>query len=328
MNILLAESVDFCVPALDELKRHGTVHVRDLDRTGLLAAVRDADVLWTRLRNRIDGEVMAAAPRLKVIVTPTTGLNHVDLDEAERRGIRVLSLRGATEFLRNVRATAEHTIGLMLSLLRSLPSAVDHVREGGWDRDCFKGHELHEKTVGVVGYGRLGRIVARYLGVLGARVLVSDPSLDAGSPEEGVASVSLEALLAESDVVTLHVNFTEETRGFFGSSEFRRMKNGAWFVNTARGELIDESALLNSLESSRLSGAALDVLSGESASGMKNHPLVEYSRSHRNLIITPHIGGCTFESMEKTEKYLSRRLVEVLEALNGHEGGPLPQSLV
>src|SRR5262249_11149941 len=153
------------------------------DRTGLLSSVRTADILWVRLRHQIDVEVIAAAPHLKLIATPTTGLNHIDLREAQRNGIEVVSLQGENEFLQDVRATAEHTVTLILALLRHVPASLEHVRGGGWNRDLFKGHELCGKVIGIVGYGRLGRIVGRYLSVFDAHILVADPHLDAASTE-------------------------------------------------------------------------------------------------------------------------------------------------
>ena len=150
-KILVSESEGFPGKASEILRGAGDLILANLDRSGLLAAVGEANVLWVRLRHRVDPEVMAAAHRLKVIVTPTTGLNHIDLDEANRRGIRVLSLRGETEFLNDIRATAEHTMGLILSLLRRIPAALDDVRKGSWDRDRCKGRELFGKTVGIVG---------------------------------------------------------------------------------------------------------------------------------------------------------------------------------
>ena len=311
-SIVVAESSGFSVRAASLLQQAGNVDFADLNRSALLSAVREADVLWVRLRHRIDAEVIAAAPRLKAIVTPTTGLNHIDVNLAERRGIRILSLRGETEFLKDVRATAEHTLTLMLALLRRMPAAVTHVRDGGWDRDRFKGRELHAKTVGVVGYGRLGRIVARYLSVFDTRVLAADPHVQAETLEPGISLVALSDLLQQADLVTLHVNLCEQTHQFFGKEAFAIMKPGAWFVNTARGELVDEQALLVALQSGRLAGAALDVLGAESAAGMGEHPLVAYAREHDNLIITPHIGGCTVESMEKTECLLAERLLTLL----------------
>lgn len=311
-RILVSESGGFSAQALALLCQAGELVLADLDRDGLLSAVKEANVLWVRLRHRIDAEIMAAAPCLKVIVTPTTGLNHIDLEEAGRRGIRVLSLRGASEFLRDVRATAEHTLALILALLRHVAGATAHVQAGGWNRDLFKGIELYGKTVGVVGYGRLGRIVARYLRAFDARVLGTDPNVDGGSVERGIALVPLVQLLREADLVTLHVNLSEKTCGLFGREQFATMKEGSWFINTSRGELVDESELLESLQSGRLSGAALDVLSAEHSDGMEDHPLVAYACEHDNLIITPHIGGCTIESMEKTECFLADHLLKLL----------------
>jgi len=312
MKILVSESDGFAVTAAERLRRAGEVVLADLDHAGLLAAVAEADVLWVRLRHRIDAEVMAAGPRLQAIVTATTGLNHIDLEEADRRGVRVVSLRGETAFLRDVRATPEHTLALMLSLLRQVPAALAHVQAGGWDRDRFKGRELHGKTIGLVGYGRLGRIVGRYLAAFDTHLVAADPYVEAAGLAAGVPLLPLAQLLRAADLVTLHVNLSEATRGFFGRHAFARMKPGAWFINTSRGELVDEPALLEALRSGRLAGAALDVLCDESVQGMGHHPLVAYARTHHNLIMTPHIGGCTLESMEKTELFLAERLLTLL----------------
>ncbi len=311
-TILVAEPRGFSHAAAEMLHGLAKVVFAEFDRTALLRAVAEADVLWVRLAHRIDAEVMNAAPRLQVIVTPTTGLNHIDLEEARHRGIKVLSLKGETEFLKDVRATAELTIALILSLLRRIPAATVHVASGGWDRDVLRGRELRGKTAGVVGYGRLGRIVAQYLRAFNMRVLATDPNRDEAVLKGEVHQVELPELLRESDIVTLHVNLSEETRKFFGGEQFGAMKPGAWFINTARGELVDEEAVLDALRSGRLAGAALDVLSDERASGMGHHPLVAYAREHKNLLITPHIGGCTRESMEKTELFLAQKLCAVL----------------
>ncbi|HEY0970476.1 MAG TPA: NAD(P)-dependent oxidoreductase [Gemmatimonadales bacterium] len=306
-RVLVAEAAGFSPAAVALLESAADVELADLDRPGLLRATRDADVLWVRLRHRIDSEVMGAGQRLRAIVTPTTGLNHIDLAEAARRDVRVLSLRGEAEFLRDVRATAEHTIGLLLALLRRLPAALEHVRAGGWDRDRFKGGEIHGSMAGVVGYGRLGRRVAQYLGAFGAEVLAND--VDASvEPEGAVRMVPLGELLERSDFVLLHASHSAASHRFFGREQFAAMKPGALFVNTARGELVDEGALLEALEQGRLGGAALDVLADERSGGMGWHPLVALARRRPELIITPHIGGCTAPSMERTEAFLARRL--------------------
>jgi len=311
VRILVTESSRFSDAAVRILRGAGEVRLADLDRNGLLAEAGTADVLWIRLRHRIDREVLQAAPHLRIVATPTTGLNHVDMEEAARRGIQVLSLKGETDFLRDVPATAEHTIGLILSLLRHVPKAFEHAREGAWNRDLFRGADLRGKIVGIVGYGRIGRMVARYLTAFGADVIATDPrALEA---ETAVAMVAMDDLLREADIVTMHASLSEETIGMLGHEQFGRMKAGAWFINTARGELVQEASLLEALESGRLAGAALDVLCDENSEGMGGSVLIEYARQHGNLIVTPHIGGCTAESMEKTEVFLAGRVAAVIE---------------
>jgi D-3-phosphoglycerate dehydrogenase len=312
-NILVAESDGFSPEAAALLRRLGTPVLAELSREELVSAVGDADVLWVRLRHRIDADVMTAARCLKIIVTATTGLNHIDLEEANRRGIKILSLQGETQFLKDIRATAEHTIALTLALLRHVPAAVGHTQSGGWTRQCFKGHELYRKTIGVIGYGRLGRIVARYFKAFDTKILATDPEIDADSVEPEISLVPFRSALRKSDLVTLHVNLCPETKGFFGRQQFAAMKPGAWFINTSRGELVDESALVDALSTGRLTGAAVDVLYDENSTDASIRPLIEYSRRSGNLLITPHIGGCTFESMEKTEMYLADRLVSLLQ---------------
>jgi D-3-phosphoglycerate dehydrogenase len=313
-RILITEREGFPAQALARLARVAAVALEDLDRPALEAAVAQADVLWVRLRHRIDRALLARAPRLKILVTPTTGLNHIDTDELDRRGIALVSLRGEVEFLRDVRATAEHTIGLLLALLRQVPAAAADVQAGGWRRDRFQGSEIYGKTVGIVGYGRLGQIVSRYLKAFDARVLAADPKLPVGYGDGTVEGVPLARLLAEADIVTLHADLRPDTRGFFTPALFRQMKWASYFINTARGELIDEAGLLAGLREGRLRGAALDVVSNETSAGMGGHPLIEYARRHTNLLITPHVGGCTQESKTKTELYLAGKLADLLEA--------------
>jgi D-3-phosphoglycerate dehydrogenase len=147
-------------------------------------------------------------------------------------------------------------------------------------------------------------MVAEYVRAMGATVVASDPAAPGTSP--------LEDVLGAAEVVSLHANLTAETRGLMGRAQFAAMRRGAWLVNTARGELVDEEALLDALESRKLAGAALDVLADEDSAGMGHHRLVRYARERGNLLLTPHIGGCTVESMEKTERFLAEKLVALL----------------
>jgi D-3-phosphoglycerate dehydrogenase len=308
-RLLIAESTDFSRVARERLDAVADVVAADLDRVGLLAAVGTADVLWIRLRHKIDEQVFAAAPSLRLIASPTTGLDHIDLAAAARRGISVISLRDAQDFLKDVRATAELTIALMLSLLRHIPAATRHVQAGHWNRDAFKGSELRGKTIGIVGYGRLGRLVAGYVQAFGAAVVASDPHVSSADVE----LVPLADLMRRADIISLHVSLSDATRGMFGAAELAQMKRGSWLVNTSRGELVDDAALLDAQRTQQLAGAALDVVRGESSTGVGELPLVAYARTHDNLIITPHIGGCTYESMAATENYLAERVCAALQ---------------
>lgn len=312
MRILVAESKGFPRQAAALLRKIGHVRFADLDRRGLLRSLKGVQVLWVRLRNHVDAEVFRAAPELRFIATPTTGLTHIDYKEAERRGVQVISLRGETRFLKNIRATAEHTVALTLALLRNLPSAASHALGGRWDRDKFVGREIYGKTVGIVGYGRLGRIAAKFFKAFGAQVLVTDPVLKPGGLSAGVKCVPLPELLACSDIVSLHVNLTDANVGFFSKACFNRMRRGAWFINTSRGELVDERALITALDSGHLAGAALDVICGEFNGDIRRSPLLRYAAKNSNLLITPHIGGCTLESKEKTEFFLAEKLAKVI----------------
>ena len=309
-RVLIAEPLDFCQEAVCTLESAADVTLRATDRAGLVAALGEFDVVWFRLAHHIDRTVLQAATRCRVLATPVTGLDHIDLEACAERGIRVVSLRGEFEFLRQVRATAEHTLALTLALLRRIPSAAQHVDHGGWNRDLFRGRELFGRSVGIIGLGRLGRIVADYFRAFGMDVVGYDPRPD--FPHEAARRVdTLNELLSQTDIVSLHVAYDASTRHLIGQEGLSAMKPGAVLINTSRGGVIDERALLAALESGILGGAALDVLDGEPNIGA-DHPLVAYARQHDNLLIVPHIGGNTVESFMKTEVFLAGRVLEAL----------------
>ncbi|OHA10145.1 MAG: hypothetical protein A3A44_01385 [Candidatus Sungbacteria bacterium RIFCSPLOWO2_01_FULL_60_25] len=279
------------------------------------AALKSATILAVKLGMKISKRVMDQLPNLKVIGTSTTGLNHIDMAEAERRGIAVVSLRGETEFLRTIFPTAEETMGLMIMLMRNLHLGYRGILAEEWWKERSYGHELAGKTLGVIGFGRLGSIVTRYATTLGMKVLASDPNVSEADIEAGGAKkVSQEELLKNADIVSLHVLHTPELNDMIGRNEFRMMKPTAYYINTARGELNDEAALLEALAGGWIAGAALDVLANEDPTGafLKGHPLVAYAKDHPNLLIVPHLGGATFESMAKTEDFIAEKIARAL----------------
>jgi D-3-phosphoglycerate dehydrogenase len=311
-HILIAEPLDFSPEAVRLLQAVAEVTLQTTDRAGLAAAFREFDVVWFRLAHRIDRTMLEGKLRCRVLATPVTGLDHVDLAACAERGIRVVSLRGETRFLEQVRATAELTLALTLALLRRIPAAAADVRRGHWNRDAFRGRELFGRTVGLVGVGRLGRIVAGYFRAFGMDVVGYDPRPD--FPHEAARRVdSLAELLAQSDVVSLHVAYDASTRHLIGRSELAAMKAEAVLINTSRGGVVDEQALIEVLKSGKIAGAALDVLDGE-PHVQPDHPLLAYAREHDNLLIVPHIGGNTLESFAKTELFLAGKVVEALRS--------------
>ncbi len=313
-RILNAEPENYSPQALEILQGVGQVRQAALSRAELLSALAEVDALIVRLAFQVDEEVFAAAPHLRVVVSATTGLDHIDLAAAERHGVRVLSLRGEVDFLRSIPATAELTWGLLLALTRNIPSAFSSVLDGEWQRDRFKGHDLKSKRLGILGLGRIGHMVARYGLAFGMQVYAFDPQ-----PlkwEEGVERVfSMNHLLTQVNVLSIHVPLNPSTTGLIGLEELMLLPPGALLINTSRGNILDESALLQALESGILAGAALDVLSNERSGTLTVSPLVEYARTHSNLLITPHIGGATYESMAITEIFMAQKLREFLKSL-------------
>jgi D-3-phosphoglycerate dehydrogenase len=311
-RILNLEPDNYSTEALAILQSLGRVDGGPLTRRELLERIGDYEIIIVRLAHQVDREIVGRTTRLKVIVTATTGLDHIDVAYAEAKNIKVLSLHGETEFLRSIPATAEHTWALLLALVRQIPAAFQSVLAGEWERDRFKGHDLAGKTLGILGLGRIGEMVACYGQAFDMRVVAYDPYRKDWLPGVERASSQSE-LLGQSQVLCVHVPLNEETENLLGAAELAQLPPGAILVNTARGQIIDEATLLSALEQGHLAGAALDVLGEERAADPNRSLLVQYARSHNNLLITPHIAGATSESMAATEVFMARKLRAYLE---------------
>lgn len=259
----------------------------------------DCDVLMIRLGQYIGEGILRNAPRLSYIVSATTGLDHIDLDAAEKAGIRIISLRDCMTQIQNVSATAEHTWGLLLALIRRLPAAVNHVAKGGWDRDLFWGTQLNGKQIGIVGYGRIGRMVANYAVAFGMQVVAYDQIRS--NIVRPARHASLDELFSTSDVITIHVASDHENYHFIGPELIGIVKRGAYLLNTSRGLIVDSAALADALKSGALAGVAVDVIEGEEHEDIGSDPILACSKSGENVLITPHIGGATRESIALTE---------------------------
>ena len=235
----------------------------------------------------ISDAMIDAAPNLKIISCATTGADHIARNSVQAKGIAIHTLREDADLLANLTPAAELSWALLMAVARSLPAAVAHTRAGLWRREDFPGTMVQGRTLGLVGVGRIGGWMARYAQAFGMLVLGYDPYQDTLS--DGVKPATLEDLFGASDFVSVHVHLSDETRGLVNRALLESAKPGQILINTSRGAIVDEAALLDGLKSGRLGGAGLDVLDGEPDT--VNHPLVVYSQSHENVLITPHCGG-------------------------------------
>jgi len=291
------------------LEEIGTVDYRILTQVDLHDILPNYDVFLVGLGLRFHKSELERAKNLKVLATATTGLDHIDTEHARKKGVHVVSLRGENEFLDTISGTAELAWGLMTDLLRKIPWSFDSVKKGEWDRERFRGHTLRGRTLGIVGLGRLGKMMARYANAFNMNIVFCDPNVPE-SPYPFAKKVSFDELLVSSDVVTIHVHLTSETENLFDKKTFTKMKKGAYLINTSRGKIVNEDELIETLEGKVIAGYGTDVLSGELEfkKTFSNYPLVEYAKEHDNVIIAPHTGGMTFDSRSATDIFIAKKL--------------------
>jgi D-3-phosphoglycerate dehydrogenase len=312
-RLLNTYEIDHIPESLDALR--GVAEVTTVPaRTELLHQfLPDADAYLAGLAVRLTRDLIEKCPRLRVVATCSTGTDHLDLACLEQRGIPVISLKYDTDFLDRVTCTAEMAWGLLLAVVRRLPWSFDAAKQGVWARDRYRGHQLAGMTLGILGYGRLGRITAEYGKSFRMRVLACD--VKPVTLADGIERVDFETLLRQSDVLSLHIHLTPENTGLINRDVFARMKKGAYLINTSRGAIIDEAAFLEALESGHLGGAGVDVIQGEWDPDLANHPLIRYARTHENLVISPHTGGMTIEAQRMTMTHTSEKLARFLREL-------------
>lgn len=300
MRVLVAEPLGQA--GLDRLAQDHEVDVRlNLTRDEFLAALFDYDALIVRSQVQVDASAIAAGARLKVVGRAGVGVDNIDVDAATRASIAVVNAPTA-----NTLAAAEHTLALLLALARRVAAADASVRRGEWRRADFMGTELGGKTLGIVGLGRVGLAVADRARAFAMNLLGSDPLVSAeATATYGVRLVDVDELLAQSDVVTLHVPLVAQTRGLLDAARLGSMKRGALLVNVARGGVVDEDALADALASGQLGGAAIDVFEHE--------PLGDSPLLHApNTILTPHLGASTAEAQARASLEVAQGVLDVL----------------
>lgn len=270
-------------------------HCNGADPAELIESIADVDAIMVRSATKVTADVVAAAPRLKVVARAGVGLDNVDVKAATQAGVMVVNAPTS-----NIVSAAEHAIGLLLATARSVPAADTSLRGGEWKRSSFSGVELYEKTLGVVGLGRIGVLVAQRLSAFGMHVIAYDPFVPAArAAQMGVRLVALQDLLAEADVLTVHLPKTPETVGLIDSDALSAMKPTAILINAARGGIVDESALYDALADGTIAAAGLDVFAKEPCT---DSPLFTLP----NVVVTPHLGASTEEAQEKAGVAVAR----------------------
>jgi len=293
---------------IEELKRAGfEVDVSPtISNELLIGIVSNYDALIVRSRTKVTKEIIVAGEKLKAIGRAGVGLDNIDVETAEKRGIVIINTPEAP-----ADAVAELTIGLMISLARNIPLADRTMKEGKWIKKELVGWQLKGKTLGTIGLGNIGKRVARIAKTLGMRILITDiiippPELQRELEAEYIPPKDFSNFLQKSDVITIHVPLTPQTHHMIGAKEIQLMKDGAFLVSTSRGGIVDEKALLEALKSGKLGGAALDVYEDEPPKDLKLTRLP-------NVVCTPHIGGQTLESQRTVATILGKKLVKLLK---------------
>ena len=299
-RVLISDPIDS--EGIELLKAEADVDVkRGLKLQELKEIIGDYEALVVRSETQVTSEVIEAGKKLQVIARAGTGVDNIDLDAATSKGIAVVNAPTG-----NTIAAAEHTLALMLALARNVPQAHQSLKEGHWQRSAFMGVEIRGKTLSIIGLGRVGSEVAKRAQSFPMRIIAYDPFV---SPDYarilGVELVSLETLLSQADFVTIHTPFTDGMYHLIGEGELALMKLGSRLINVARGELVDEEALLRALDEGRLAGAALDVFAQEPPG---DNPLIR----HPKVIVTPHLGASTEEAQREVAVETAQQVIAVL----------------
>lgn len=307
MQIGILEPEKFSNDAIALLKTVGEVSL--YNGKNLKKFLSSMNILFVRLSFNIDNSFIELCPNLKWLCSPTTGHNHLDEKKLKSKKITIISLRGDKNFLKTIKATPEHTFGLIIALLRKYSIAFWDVKNGIWNRDKYRGEELSGNKVGIVGLGRVGYQVAEYCENFGAQIFWHDKS-EVSSKPNWIKLGSIDEVINKSKIIILCANYNNNQYPIIGKEQIKNFTN-KYFINSSRGELVEEEALLEFAKSNKMLGIALDVITNENSKNKLNDWLSV--SQNKNIIITPHIGGMTEESLEKTEIYISKKLKVALK---------------
>tara|TARA_B100000686_G_scaffold331260_1_gene394556 strand:+ start:11103 stop:12053 length:951 start_codon:yes stop_codon:yes gene_type:complete len=316
MKIILNSLDISSIPEFDRIfEGIGLLKNVKTDRDLVLNNIKNVDAYLASAAIKIDKEFLNHATNLKVIGSPSTGTDHMDLNLIAERGIKCFDISEETELLKSFTATSELAFSLLLSLLRKNISACNDAKNGIWSREKYTGLQLYGKVFGILGLGRLGKISARIANGFGMKVIahdIKDISLT------NVEMVNLNTLAQKSDFISIHIHLNKDTEGLVNMDFLKKMKKNSVIINTSRGKIINELDLLYALQESIIAGAALDVIDGEwlTKQELYKHPLIEYSRNSDKIIISPHIGGATIESIYGARLFMAKKVANFLSELD------------
>ena len=299
------------------LRKLGNVsYLEDPSFEELVKNIKDVDAIFTnpnKTKIYLDKKIFKFAKKLRIICTASTGTNHINQKHTSELGIKVISLTNQRRVINKISSTAEHAFALTLSSLRNIPNSMDSVRKGEWDYEKFIGKQMNCLKIGVIGYGRLGKMYCKYSKSMGSEVFVYDPYKKVKSTKI-IQVDSLTEIFEICDIISLHVHVNEETTGLIGRKALSHAKDDILIVNTSRGEIINEEDLVKFLKKNPLSKFATDVLTDE-VRNRKLSPILRWADKNNQIIITPHIGGMTTNAQEIAYNHSLELLSESLESI-------------
>lgn len=313
INVLSSVDLTMLGEELKELKKKTTFNFSINSRKKTLAKIEHSDIYIASAYFRLDKTILDKAKNLKIVFSPATGKDHLDMSEIKKRRIKLYHIAKEIKLLKRFTATSELVFCLILTFYRSLIKNVLAVKNGNWIRSKYKGWQLFEKTIGIIGLGRLGTITSKIANGFGMNVIAYD--IDKSIKVKGVKNVSLKYLLKNSNIISIHIHLNSKNENFIEKNKISMMKNDVILVNTSRGKIINEADLLYFLKKRKYFKAALDVIDGEWLPGkeLKKHKLIKYSKINQNLLIVPHIGGSTNESIVGARLHVVKKILKKLK---------------
>lgn len=308
-NLLFADSEVLSDQARSLLKDFFTLRECNPNQDEIVDEAKNADYLWVRLKYLFNKETLNQLSHLKALATNTTGISHIDTKSAKGNNIDIIKLDPSSSEMKLVTSAAEHAVALMFSLIRNIPRANKHALAGKWERNKFTGHQLSDMTVGIVGYGRVGKQISKILSPIAKEISFYDIQKDIKKPSFA-KFLDINHLLNKSDVIFICISESEENEYFFNSQMTQELLRKPYIINISRGSIIDIKLYFDLLLLKKIRGLGIDVIEGEERLDFSTLDEIRKKVKDHNFIVTPHIGGNTFESWVKTELIIANALIE------------------